>query len=82
MAPQPKTPQPETRLGEPSAPTENAVYGENVSHEPPENIYENIYHIENQPQNEPRLEYVPSVVPVEPENPPARSESSLYPSLI
>jgi len=85
--PLPETPKPE-KIDEPSAPSEEAVYGENLS-DRPENIYENIYQTEDQSRGEPRLEYVPSVIPLESNQEEksvcqvnGQTSSNLYPSLI
>merc|ERR1712189_74158 len=85
--PLPETPKPEI-IDEPSAPSQEAFYGENLS-DRPENIYEDIYQTEDQSSGESRLEYVPSLIPFETsqqqksvsqEN--GQTSSNLYPSLI
>merc|ERR1712189_116303 len=85
--PLPETPKPE-KIDEPSAPSEEVVYGKTLS-DRPENIYENIYQTEDQSSGESRLEYVPSLIPLETsqqqksvsqEN--GQTSSNLYPSLI
>lgn len=85
--PLPETPKPE-KIDEPSAPSEEAVYGETLS-DRPENIYENIYQTEDQSRGEPRLEYVPSLIPLETSQQQksvsqvnGQTSSNLYPSLI
>ena len=85
--PLPETPKPDI-IDEPSAPSEEAVYGENSS-DRPENTCENIYQIEDQSSGEPRLEYVPSVISLESNQQQksvcqvnGQTSSNLYPSLI